>query len=100
MTDLPITLVPNTDPPRFRWRQVVSHLGGTATVDHEGTMPPTIEVALALTIGIARQALHECAMLRGECDGLRDRLAEADDPPEAPTVAAPLSVSVKGAKGK
>lgn len=72
--NLPIDTVPNTNPPQFRWRQVVNTPIGDKTVDHVGSLPPQCEVAVGSLIGIAKQAIHTGELLRKERDGMREEV--------------------------
>jgi hypothetical protein len=71
---LPIDVVAGTDPPIFRWRQTVDTPSGRQVVDHEGSLGVVVEVAVVRIISIAKQLLHDNAVLRGEVDGLCKRL--------------------------
>ena len=93
-TTLPMEIVPGTNPPVFRWRQSVGTPFGTQVVDHEGTLPPNIEVAVQRLVGIAKQLVMENAGLRGRVDGLLEQAAKNNQQPPQ------QQVSVKGAKGK
>ena len=68
--NLPIEVV-GTNPPVFRWRQVVHTPIGPKVVDHSGPVPPTIEEALVALIGITRQQQQEII-------GLRKQLEQAE----------------------
>lgn len=62
---LPIDLIPNTSPPRFRWRQVVNTPLGRQSVEQEGAVSASIEVALQELIVMTRTLLRENAELQG-----------------------------------
>lgn len=64
VNQLPIDVVPGTNPPRFRWQQTVSTPVGKQTVDHEGNLSPTVEGAVARLIALARQLQHDNEVLR------------------------------------
>lgn len=72
---LPIDVVPGTNPPQFRWNQLV----GGQVVHHEGTVSPTLEVALTRTLAILKQLLMDNAAQRGQIDELTRRLEHQDD---------------------
>jgi hypothetical protein len=73
---LPIDVVPNTHPPIFRWKQTVDAIDGRrVVVQHEGALPPNVEIAVERTIGIAKQLLKDNAVLRGQVQGMSDRIA-------------------------
>lgn len=71
---LPIELVPNTDPPRFTWQQVVD---GRA-IDHNGLFPPTVECAVKDLILLARKLTAENAELRGKLAVQAEMLKEGN----------------------
>lgn len=76
---LPINMVPNTDPPVFRWRHTVSTISGVTTQECEGQLPPSVEGAVKTLIGIAKQALMDNAGLRGQVQGMADRIASQSE---------------------
>lgn len=77
---LPITVVPGTNPPVFRWQQKVSTPVGQQWVEHEGSLPPTIESAVCALIGVAKQLLYDNAMLQGQVDGASRKPAVEPQP--------------------
>lgn len=64
--ELPIDLVPGVSPPVFVWRQVVSSPNGQRLIEHRGSLPPTVEEAVKLLIGVARQLAAENAALKAK----------------------------------
>lgn len=72
---LPIDLVPGTNPPQFRWRQVVDTIAGKRVVNHEGVLPPSVERAVETLVGVTKQLLMENAGLQGQVKLLEDRCA-------------------------
>lgn len=62
--DLPIDVVPNTNPPRFRWRQLVSSPIGMHNAQHEGVLQPSVEQAVLSLIILARQQAAEIENLQ------------------------------------
>lgn len=86
---LPIDVVPGTDPPVFRW----SYMGQ----DHEGQAPPAMERAVERVVTIAKQLLADNAALRGQVDGMTERLASQTEQLSRRAEAAPEVVSSKGA---
>ena len=66
--NLPIDVVPSRlpEPPKFRWRQVVTTPNGPASVECEGPVLPSMEQALVDLIGIAKQLALECEKLKLE----------------------------------
>lgn len=73
--ELPIERVPNTSPPRFRWRQHVEALGGARMVEHEGTVPPTLESALIQLIVLAKQQARDIDNLQRMAEELTKQVA-------------------------
>lgn len=70
--ELPIDVVPGTQPPRFRWRQTVSNpAGGITTVNHVDRLPVTAEQAILLTIGMAR-GYQQAAQERDKLQAFKD----------------------------
>jgi hypothetical protein len=55
--ELPIDLIPDTNPPRFRWWQTSRNpANGEGVLQKcEGLLPPAIESAVAELIGVAKQ---------------------------------------------
>ena len=88
MPNLPIDVVPNTTPPKFRWRQVVDTIVGKKTVDHEGVLPPSVERVVFELVGIARQLVTENDLLKKKVDDLTAELAKMrpSAPKPAPVV--------------
>jgi hypothetical protein len=68
---LPIDLIPNTNPPTFRWKTVVGTMDnhGHAIQDCEGQLPSTVETAVVELITIAKT-------LRTKFDGLMEVVAK------------------------
>lgn len=73
---LPIDLIPNTSPPQFKWRQTVGTPIGDRTVDHEGTLPPSVEGAVLALIVLAKQQEQEIVGLRRRNEGAYEVIAE------------------------
>lgn len=70
MQALPIEQVPHSNPPRFRWNYVADTPNGKTVVQQEGSLPPSIEVALQRMISITKQLLMENAALHGKIKAL------------------------------
>lgn len=77
---LPIELVPNSDPPRFRWSRVVD---GTY-VEDVGGVAPHLECALVDLIAVARRLQSENISLKKRLEALTKQ--EATSAAQAPTV--------------
>lgn len=75
--ELPITVVPGTNPPIFRWTQTTATPIGQRKVEHEGSLPATIETELVHLIGITKQLMFDNAALRGEIAGMQERAKKA-----------------------
>lgn len=86
---LPIDVVPNnTNQLTFRWRTV--GVGSIPPQDCEGMLPPPIERAVADLVVIAKQALMDNAMLRGQVEAMTNRLNKEDERiAETPTPPSP-----------
>lgn len=77
MNELPIDVILNSVPPKFRWRQTVSTPLGSKTVMCEGALPPAIEDAVVGMILLVKA--------RGmEIEALKRQLEAAKAPPVAP----------------
>lgn len=72
---LPIDVLPRTDPPMFRWKQLITSPIGTSVVEQEGSLPVTCEAAVVALITLTKRLLKENAMLQGQVQGLCDRVA-------------------------
>lgn len=70
---LPIDVVPNVHPTRFKWRQVVNTINGTAVQECEGQLPPSIERAVQDIITTAKRLLVDNAELRKQVEELTKR---------------------------
>lgn len=76
--DLPIEHIHGTNPPRFRWRQI---LPGGSVVRQTGSLPPNLEGAVLDLIKIAEDRLEEMIKLRKQVEGM----AEKPKPVPVPT---------------
>ena len=61
--NLPIDVIPNTNPPRFRWRQRVT-LPVPHTTVCEGQLPHAVEEAVLTLIILAKQQAREIETLK------------------------------------
>lgn len=94
--NLPIDIILGSRPPRFRWKQAVSNPFGTfpTIIDHEGTLPPTVEEAVAQLIALAKtQARRLDGALTQIAEMAELRQQELERTTEAPTTSAPEPVS-------
>ena len=71
---LPIDVVPGTDPPIFKWWQVVDTVAGRDVIKHESMLPPTVELAVERIISVAKQSLMENVSLKGQVAALQKQI--------------------------
>ena len=97
--NLTIDQIPNTDPPKFRWKRRISTPIGMQTLDCEGMLPVAVETAVAQLIRDAKELLLENRKLKSAVDLYAARLAKQEgvtpQEPE-PTSSKPVSSSRKG----
>ena len=53
--NLPIDVISNTAPPRFRWRQRVGTPAGMVVQNNEGMLPPSVEEAVLKLIEFTKE---------------------------------------------
>ena len=70
--NLPIDVVPRTDPPIFRWRHTV----GATVQECEGLLPAGVEQAVVDLVQVAKRAMMDNAMLTGRVDTLESKAGE------------------------
>lgn len=98
---LPIELIPNTSPPRFKWKQLLSD---GRMVIHEGSLPPNLEGAISRLIGMMEDRIEDVIRLRKQIEGLCDRVVaqseviakHAEKSPQQPTSQSPTHPPKKG----
>jgi hypothetical protein len=73
--DLPIDVVPGSNPPKFRWRHVTDTMAGKRTVDCNGCLPVSVEAAVAALVAMVKRMEKELAEARARCDSLAERVA-------------------------
>jgi len=61
---LPIELIPGTNPPRFRWQQLVDTPVGRKLVESEGVLPPSIEDAVVALVKMVEHLAAENTKLK------------------------------------
>ncbi len=76
---LPIDVMVGTNPPVFRWTQLVDSVNGKQVVEYMESLPPTVEVAVQRLVSIAKQLLMENVALRGQLQGHCDRIAAQNE---------------------
>lgn len=88
--NLPIDVVANTNPPLFKWTQVV----GGVVQQCEGMLPPSCESAVAALIEVARRALEDNVALRAKLRTANER-ADRLTPDKAKVPASPPPTNKK-----
>lgn len=80
---IPITVVPHTDPPIFRWKQRVKTPNGDIEQNCEGSLPASVEIAVMHMVEDYQRVLEENrslqfenAALKGQVDGMTQRIEE------------------------
>lgn len=102
---LPIDIVPNTQPPRFQWRQKLKGVFGDETVQFEGMIPPSMEGPIIELIALVKSQAKQIADLEMGLVTLTEKLAQAekmeDQPPPVPPSPPPQQYpsSLKRRKG-
>lgn len=91
---LPIDLIPNSHPPRFRWVQVVRTLGISTAVTHTGTLPTNVEDAVAKLVMMCKSQQEEIEVLRKKLESMSKPI-----PVQVPTIHT-TTQSVNKNKGK
>lgn len=74
---LPIDVIPNTRPVRFRWKTRMDSLIGVVDQDMEGSLPATVEKAVADLITLCKRQQQEIVSLKKETEELYAQLLEA-----------------------
>lgn len=80
---LPIDVVPSSRPPQFRWQSRVGTPLGLRTVDHEGSLPASVEGAVADLVALARWLVEERDKLQRFKDWVHEYL-DGKGVPQAP----------------
>ncbi len=65
---LPIDVLPNTSPPQFRWKQVITTPIGDRVIEHCGPLPPSMEDAITSLITLAKMLKQENAELKKQVE--------------------------------
>ncbi len=95
---LPIQIVPNTDPPKFKCKQTVESLIGLTEIDHVGVVPVWLEKALIDLIALTTKQDKEIEALKKKLEDMQPPLS-AIDKPIIPIKPSPISSSLKKGKG-
>jgi hypothetical protein len=54
-TELPIDVIPGSNPPKFKWRQKVTSPIGSHELEYEGLLPPAVEYAVIELIALVKR---------------------------------------------
>lgn len=76
---LPIEVIPNTDPPQFRWQRTLDTLDGEREATHEGTVPCHLEAALVELIEVAHKLQRVNDRLDRENQGIHAQLIKCQE---------------------
>ncbi len=68
MSKLPIELVPNTTPPRFRWEQLVDSINGMKKVTYEDAVRASFEKPLVELINMANLLTERLGLAGGKLE--------------------------------
>ncbi len=79
--NLPIDVIPNSKPPRFRWKQAVSTPNGTKIIEYEGSVMLTIEQPLLELLALVRQQHLDNVELRKKLELLTPKAAPPQPTP-------------------
>lgn len=76
---LPIDIVPNSQPRAFKWRQTISNIGGDGykVIECNGSLPVSVERAVEDLIHLTKKLLKENEYLHGKVDGLKEQVNNA-----------------------
>ena len=101
-TKLPIDLVPDTNPPRFRWRQMVDTPAGYRVIEQEGMLPPSIDRSVEELVKMAKQLLADNVLLRGQIEGMAERVVAQSEllSRKAEVSGSPPATATVGKKGR
>ncbi len=78
---LPIDIIPNCKPPRFKWKQVLTTPNGTRVVVYDGAVMLTLEGALVDLIELAKQQYADNVELRKKLELLTPKAAPPQPTP-------------------
>ena len=73
---LPIEIIPNTNPPRFKWEQVFDATGNPRIVQCEGVFPASMESAVAALIGYAKARDAQLADAEARIHALEEEISK------------------------
>jgi hypothetical protein len=76
MNELPIDVVPGTNPPRFTWKQTVNAIDGKRVIDNNGMLAAGVDFAVQRLINMHKVNVVECDRLRKENAELRGKMME------------------------
>lgn len=89
--NLPIEIIPNTNPPQFKWKQVVNTINGTAEQECSGLLPPSIDNVVKQLLFICKSTIKDNIQLQKQVLQLQDQLQQlqqsqqSQQPKQSPT---------------
>lgn len=87
--ELPIDIVPGTEPPKFKWRMKVDTIAGVHTQVIEGRLQAGMDIAVAELIALTKRQDKEISTLKARLECASEVVAEQNkrsSPPAAPVV--------------
>ncbi len=93
--NLPIDVASN-HPLRFKWKQHANTPIGNRVVDNEGSLSPSVEMAVLALINLAKQQEQELIGLRKRYEGALETMATMSKRAEAPASTVEPSPRRKG----
>lgn len=68
---LPIEIVPNSKPQKFRWKQTIKAPGGNRIINHEGVLPVSVEQTIVQLIESCKLQISANRVLKCEVEKLK-----------------------------
>lgn len=94
---LPIDVIPGTIPLSFQWKQrVTTFADGSQTIDHEGSLPASVELAVVELITLAKTLMGQNSKLRVTLGDMARRLEVMETAQPTPVVRIPSKKSKGG----
>lgn len=85
IVDLPIDVIPDTLPLRFRWKYVMDTISGPRSLDQVGCLPPTVEDAVLDLIKLTKRQAQEIEELRKELKQFKSQPVQPPPPASSST---------------
>lgn len=95
---LPIDVIPNTNPPRFRWMKIFDKHTHPRKVQCEGVLDPSVEEAVLALIEYAKDLEKGCEAALKRISALEEELTQRPTPRPAPGM--PIPQGGTGKRGK